>query len=262
LLSRLDVLAKLVNSQHDYERSLEELVRHVKVDQAALPEPPDAAETWRDHADALLVHALKSRRNCVVLNICVGLRHAGSEGEVVAPPAGVIAAIRHLLRRTVRESDCVAGSGETEFVVVTGSINSDAARGFAERVCRAIANAQLIRDENVFFVASCGLASLADDAAGQQSAGLQRLHELARRRALLGLGRGISGVIGHVEEDICAGSNFPDLPGSGGSLDSPDLPTLLQWLRAGRQSEVLPHLARLSNELQPLLDLMLREGKT
>ncbi|HJV49890.1 MAG TPA: response regulator [Noviherbaspirillum sp.] len=263
LLSRLDVLSKLVATQREFERSLEALVRNSQVPTVDLP----SADVLRAQASVLLANAVKGRRNFVVLNVCVGLRHANLEGAAPALPAGVVDAIGQLLQRNVRQTDLVAGTGEAEFTIATGSINFDAARCFARRVCKAIASANLVQDERVSLVASCGLVSLTDDAMDAQELTFDMLAGIAHRRARLGLSCAVTGIVGRTEEEVMlrsrGGHGVPlsalDASSAAILADCPDLPTLVEWIRQGRPEEVLPYLDRLSPDVRPLVELALQQ---
>ena len=263
LLSRLDILSKLVATQQEFERGLEALVCDVPV---AMADAPCSAEAFEALAGALLASAVKHRKNFVVLDVCVGLKHVGLEGGAAAPPASVMDAIGRLLQATVRETDCVAKTGAAEFALATGGINFDAARTFAERICRAIAAANLAPGGRMAFIASCGLASLGDDGANHDGITLASLREIAHRRAMLGLNRSVTGVIGVADEqtlrnrsaDHATPQALMHAAEAGKGADTPDLATLLQWIKEGRRDEVLPHIGKLSAELQPLVDLVLQ----
>ncbi len=258
LLSRLDVLSRLVATQREFERSLEALVRNSQVATVDLP----SADVLRTQASALLAGALKNRRNFVVLNVCVGLRHANLDGAVPVLPAGVVDAIGQLLQRNVRQTDLVARTGEAEFTLATGSINFDAARCFARRVCKAIAGADLVQDERVSFVASCGLVSLTDDAMDPQDLTFDTLARIAHRRALLGLSRAVTGIVGRTEEEVLQRSRHaPVAPSVSVLADCPGLPTLVEWIKQGRQDAVLPYLDKLSAEVRPLVELALQRSR-
>lgn len=266
LLSRLDILSKLVGTQREFERGLEALVRTEPVGEWT---PLPSTETLRAQAEPLLANAIKGKKNFVILNVCVGLRHVGLEGVIASPPASVVNAIGQLLQRTVRQTDLVTKTGEAEFTLATGAINFDSARCFAHRICRAIARADLVQDERKAFVASCGLASLCDEGTDAGQVSLMILQADAHRRATLGLNRGVTGVIGQEEELACERGDrvlplavqVNDEAFADQQTDSPDLATLLQWIKAGRESDVLPHLGKLSAELQPLVDLLLKQDK-
>lgn len=264
LLSRLDILSKLVGTQREFERSLEALVRNMSAGpQVVLPSP----EALAAQGDKLLAHAVSSKKNFVVLDVRVGIRHVALDGVAALPPATVVDAIGQLLQRTVRESDLVAKTGEAEFTLVTGGINFDAARIFAQRVCSAIGRAHLVNDDRMSFVASCGLVSLSDGDIDAEQATLKALRETASRRAVLGLNYAVTGVIGREEEDAFERGEpvFETSASLGGvhgdGSQTPDLATLLKWIKEGRRDEVLPYIGKLSAELQPLVDMLLKQGR-
>ncbi len=262
LLSRLDILSKLVNTQREFERSLEAMVQQGVLDTSIeLP----SAEQLTAQAETMLDNAVKYRKNFVMLHVCVGLKHAGLEGYPATPPAFVVHALGQLLQSTIRQTDTVARTGEAEFTLATGTIHSDSARNFAQRICHAVANASLIKDEHIAFVASCGMVAWpeADGHAGLAPL-LPELRAVAKRRAALGMDHALSGVVGCEEEEAFKrGSEAPVAPGlvPEEQQDAPDLATLLQWLKDGKQEQVLPHLGKLSDELQPLVELMRQQGQ-
>jgi two-component system cell cycle response regulator len=267
LLSRLDILSKLVSTQHEFERGLEALVQQVDKggDHVAL----QPVAEWEEQAEGMRAHALRQTRNFVVLNACVGLKHLELDAYPALPPASVVNAIGQLLHRTVRQTDCVAQTGEIEFTIATGSIHFDSARHFAERVCRAIAHANLIKDGQMALIASCGVVSISEYAGEIAEGSLAKLRIAARERALLGLQNAITGVIGPQEELLLKqGGHLPDmdvntvLPQQGKTDLSIDLATLLRWIKEGKEDQVLGHIGKLSTELKPLVDLLLKQYKT
>jgi two-component system, cell cycle response regulator len=266
LLSRLDILSKLVGTQREFEQSLEALVNNATSgSQPSLP----SVDVLDTQIEALLINAIKSKKNFVILNICIGLRHVSPEGVAAMPPASVVDAIGQLLQRTVRQTDHVVKASQAEFMLATGNINVDAVRCFAQRICRAVANAHLVQDERMSFVASCGLVSLDDDGIQLGSVRLRDLQDIAHRRATLGLNHSYTGVVGYTEEIALergeriqnVREDQPRMIDDGAPVAPPDLATLLKWIKEGRQSDVLPHIGKLSAELQPLVDLVLRQGK-
>lgn len=261
LLSRLDILSSLVATQREFERTLEALVQDAS-NGSEMPLP--SAESLETYAEALLTNALKNKKNFVVLGVCIGLKHRDLHGVASAPPAKVIDAVGQLLRRTVRQTDHVAKSGEAEFTVVTGGINFDAARTFAQRICRAIANTHLVKNERMLFVASCGLASLSDgdfkDGQPSQAAMLATAH----RRALIGLSNGITGVIGSEEEAaLRRGEKLQSAHYGKDTADAapPELSKLVQLIREGREGEISSYLSNLPAELRTLVNLALQQNK-
>jgi two-component system cell cycle response regulator len=198
LLSRLDILSKLVNTQREYEKSLEALVQN-NGDPVAQLSSPYSLQT---QAEAMLTYAIRHNKNFVLLSMCIGFRPTGHEVSVGSPPASVINAVGQLLQGTVRQTDSVAKTGEAEFTVATGSINFDSARTFAERLCSAIGSANLVGDGQGDVVASCGLVSLCEQRASEPGVTptLNALWDIAHRRGVLGLHRGTTGVVATEEE--------------------------------------------------------------
>jgi hypothetical protein len=172
----------------------------------------------------------------------------------------VVNALGQLLQSTIRQTDCVARTGEAEFTLATGTIHSDSARNFAQRICHAVANANLIKDERIAFVASCGMVAWPeDDGQAGFSPLLPDLRAVAKRRAQLGMDHALSGVVGRDEEDAFKrGNEAPIAPGLVPEAEQamPDVATLLLWLKEGKQEQVMPHLSKLSDELLPLVELM------
>jgi two-component system cell cycle response regulator len=197
LLSRLDILSKLVGTQSEFERSLEALVQTTS---QSTPPPLPSADQVRAQAEVMLANSVKTKKDFVLLNVTLGLKHTGLEGLPACPPAGVMDAIGQLLQRIVRQTDCVARTGEAQFTLATGSIGSESARLFAQRVCQAIASANLLKDDRMSFIASCGLASLSGCNSDPATVTLDTLWGIAGRRAKSGFDRAVTGVVGAEEE--------------------------------------------------------------
>jgi two-component system, cell cycle response regulator len=255
LLSRLDILSRLVGTQREFERSLETLVRGI----AAGPQMPLMShDALVEQADKLLTQAVAGKKNFVVLNVRIGIRHRALEGVQAFPPSAVVDAIGQLLLRTVRGSDLVAKTGDVDFTLVTSGINREAARIFAQRVCSAIGNANLVKDSQMSFVASCGLVAISPTGA---DVNLQSLRDIAARRAALGLDQAIAGVVGQEEQDAFErGDQATHTAIADPATPAPDLATLVQWIKEGRRNEVLPHIGQLPKEMQPLVELLLKQG--
>lgn len=197
LLSRLDILSKLVNTQREYEQGLETLVQNEPGSGPQLASPYDL----QTQAEAMLAYAIKHNKNFVLFNMCIGLKSAAApEARPVAPPAAIVNAIGQLLHGTVRQTDSVAKTGEAEFTIVTGSINFESARNFAERLCRAISGATVAKNESHALVASCGLVSLTEPGDGFTAPTLNALWDVAHQRGALGLAKAVSGVVSSVED--------------------------------------------------------------
>lgn len=268
LLSRLDILSKLESTQHEFERGLEVLVeRGDSAQHAVLP----SAEEWQLQAKGMHANAVRQGKNFVILHACVGLKHAELEGYPVAPPPSITAAIGQLLFRTVRQSDCVAQTDVAEFSVATGSIHFDSARNFAERVCRAIAHANLVKDGKMTLIASAGVVSISECTSEMLGIDdvLAQMRDKAKQRALLGLQNSLTGVIGAQEELLLErGVALSGIATEGALAASnvrPDLQhdfaTLLRWISEGNEAQVIQYVEDQSAALQPLLDLLLKRAK-
>lgn len=199
LLSRLDVLSKLVSTQSEYERSLEVLIgKDAKGPAVQLASP----YTLQTQAESMLSFAIKHNANFVLLNVCLRLRRNGQD-TLELPPHVIVNAIGQLLHGTIRHTDCVAKTAEAEFTVATGSISLDSASAFAERLCNAIARATLIKDDSASLIASCGLVSLCEYRRTElnRDPSLNALWDIAHRRGALGASQGNSGVVCAKEEE-------------------------------------------------------------
>lgn len=268
LLSQLDILSKLVSTQNEFERGLEALMQR-DAERIVLPTP----EEWEEQAEGMRASAVRQKRNFVILNACIGVRQGDAEAPV-APPADIIEAVGQLLHRTVRQTDCVARTGDIAFTIATGSIHFDSARNFAERVCRAIVHADLGKAGETGLIASCGVVSITEyprysHEKAMTDGSLADMLDVANRRALLGLRSGITGVIGAQEEMLLSqGGRPPDLSSDARQqADVPaelsiDLATLLRWIKEGREAQVLAHIDKVSAELQPLVDLLLKQQRS
>ncbi len=257
LISRLDILSNLVETQRDFEQSLEALIqRDPRAEKLALSTP---AQLQTD-ALAMLKSTSGRGRNFVLLSVSIGLRHLGLHGISATPPQTVVEAIGQLLQRTIRLSDRVAQTGPAEFCLVTGSINFKAARSFASRICRAIASANLVNQGDMHFIASCGVASLEPPGVitTPDEAGLATLLKLAQRRANLGMLHAFTGVVEETQEaSLLRGEMIAPEP-----VDvqaSVDLPTLARWIKEGNQALVIDYMATMSAELRPLIELLIEQ---
>jgi len=266
LLSRLDVLSKLVATQDEIERNLEALFQNT---QGGLTFALPSLAMLKEQAGVMLENAILHGKNFVILNACVALRR-GDLTQLAAPPPSVINAIGELLQRTVRQSDCVAKTGDAEFTLATGNIQFESARNFAQRVCAAIANAKLVTGDSMPIVASCGMVSLSEFAADGDVAALNltALRTIAQRRAVLGIDHAVSGVVGPEEEAAFLRgptSVEPDIVPAALPTEvraaAPDIVTMLRWMKEGREDKVLMHMGELSAELKPLVDLMMQREK-
>lgn len=258
LVSRLDVLSKLVATRQEFRRGLEALVQDDRNDISSdLP----SADRFNADASVLLQSAIQSGRNFVLLNVKLALRQADDADCRAIPPFAVMDAIGRLLRRTVRQTDHVAQTGEAEFMLATGSINFDAALVFARRVCHAIADADVTNGASGMIIACCGVASLSDQNLVPEEISLSHMQDIARRRAGLGIAQGFIGAVGEEEElGAASGAELAASAVEASEGGTPDVATLLRWIKEGRREQVRPHLGKLPAELQSLAELVMKLG--
>ena len=275
LLSRLDILSKLVDTQQEFEHSLEALARDNAGAEILMLSTPEALA---DQAQSMLTNAITLKKNFVVLAIRAGVKHTGLDGIATPPPASVVHAIGQLLQRTVRQSDSVAMTGPDEFTLATGSIHFAAARQFAQRMCSAIADANLVKDGRMAFIASCGVVSLAEFNVQQGGAApdFSAMCIVAHRRASTGLDRCVTGIVGPEEEahfregagHVNSGlqnqsiAKAPEEPVSDLSGVLPDVSTFLRWIVEGKRDEVRAQIASLPLELRQIVELLMAQSKS
>jgi PleD family two-component response regulator len=188
LASRLDILAQLIRSQNRFE---ENESADFQVAAQSLTSP----YVFHAEAEAMLRHALRHRQDFTLL--CIAL--ASARGAL---PETVLEQVSLALKRTIRQTDTLAHTGAAEFAITTASLDAQASRGFAERLCRLVAAAGADSDKTLAPIAACGVVSVAEFP-GRGEAATPALHDLwdaARRRALAGLRAGKSGAVGAEEE--------------------------------------------------------------
>lgn len=272
LLSRLEILSKLVNTQQEFERTLEALMRDSEATGFVELATPASLTV---QAEAMLSKAIHTNKNFVILNACIGIKHNGLDGTAALPPPSVVAAIGQLLQRTVRQTDCVAVTGQNEFTIATASIQFDSARHFAQRICKAIASAELVKDDRISFIASCGVVSVSEFETTVEGAAptLTTLCDIARRRARMGLAHCETGVVGPDEEPLfnqgLPRTRIEVVPPQAIVVDAasilspsdpiPDLGTFLQWIKEGKRDQVMKQMSSLPVELRQMVEMLLKQ---
>ncbi|MGN6388889.1 MAG: response regulator [Burkholderiaceae bacterium] len=198
LLSRLDVLSRAAATQQDYERELQRLIDAMP----SLQEPQEpllpALDEFTAVAGRMLDGALRQRRNFFLLHLQMSIVHAS--GASMPPPEAVAAAVGALLKRTIRQTDCIGKADPASFVLAISNLPPEAARSFAGRLCAAMAQVQLPEHVGFSLTAACGLAGASEAAAAAQAASIPALHDIAARRAALGVRGGSPGIVGALEE--------------------------------------------------------------
>jgi PleD family two-component response regulator len=193
LVSRLDILAQLVRSQHHFE---EQEGADLKLAAQALTSP----YVFHSEAEAMLRHALRHRQDFTLL--CIAFASGDGAQGAMALPGKLLDEVSLVLKRTIRQTDTLARTGAAEFTITTASLDEQAARGFAERLCRLATALQSDSDKPGAVIASCGVVSVAEFQGSQPhlAPALHDLWDAARRRSLTGLRRRISGAVGAAEE--------------------------------------------------------------
>jgi PleD family two-component response regulator len=189
LVSRLDLLAQLVIAQREHVAAADAVAASGQVTATVSP------YVLQSGAERRLGYAIRQQENFALLSLCLalpdGVDHAGLRCDMEA-----------MLRQILRQTDAVARTGSADFTIVTSNIEPASLPGFASRLCRAATEAATER-HGAGAVVCCGTASLAEYA-GAQPPSLHELWDAARRRAIAGLGRGKSGVVGREEESAAS----------------------------------------------------------
>lgn len=186
LVSRLDILAQLVRSQDRFERA-------ESGDFHAATQSLTSPYVFHSEAEAMLRHAVRHRQDFTLL--CLALAAQGGD-----MPESVLAAVSLALKRTIRQTDTLARTGPSEFAITTASLDTQASRGFGDRLCRLAVQVGAETDRSCALVAACGLVSVEEFPGGK--AVLHDLWDLARRRGMIGLLQGRTGAIGAAEQQL------------------------------------------------------------
>lgn len=253
LLSRLDILTGLGDQEESAPAPADAPLEVPSADDGIKLLSP---EELQSQAEAMREFALAHAKNFVLLKVAIGVIRNGA-GVAETPPAETVKAAGRLLYRTVRQTDGMAPTGAAEFTLASNNIHFDAARSFAQRVCNAIVGGNLSERDGIAVFASCGMAALSEfDPGTAPSPALEELSKIASRRVALGLKQGVSGVVGAEEEALFAEKEAASADAEPApEEETPDLATLLQWAKEGKQELVMRHIGKFS-ELQPLLALL------
>jgi two-component system cell cycle response regulator len=162
--------------------------------------------------------------------------------------------IAEMLTKAIRREDCVARSGEDEFLVAAMGITPSGATKFAARLAEAVAQAKIMHaGVELRLTASFGIAA----ASQTRASNVEGLKRIAERRAGVAQQLGGNRVIGMIEEGEATGSF---------AVDELDLPPMtiseaLNLIARGQGREVLPYLATLEEQIRPLNDLITQQKK-
>jgi diguanylate cyclase (GGDEF)-like protein len=248
LLSRLDVLMRL-------SHTTEQLV--AAHEQAASPDASGISTQAFLDVETEKMWAFSRRHGVDFIFLCVRL----DEIKGLAPELGsvrnsirerVFGFVAEMLAKTMRKEDCIARTGDNEYLVGTLGISPTGAIKFATRLAQAISGAKVVyAGETLGVTASFGVAA----ASQAQVNDLAALRAVAARRCALAQKLGGHRVVGVAEEGIAKGD---DKVGGQPALGLPPMTIVeaLNLIARGRQSEVLPYASALRKQVGPLIDLL------
>lgn len=236
LISRLDIMLRLSDTQRQLEHSQEQLAQSAMTDAKTGLATPQLFEM---EAEKMLAYA---RRHGVDLSLIVmrvdPLPRDVDLATLLTQP------IASLLKQAIRKEDTVSLTGPLQFSLAAQAIPQEAAMGFAARLSSGIGQARVVHQgEQLAISASVGVASLIADNAPS----IQGLHAIAVRRAERAQRLGGNRVFG-LEHDLTATQDI--------ARPSIDVPTALALAERGDIESVRPHLEELRQKLKPLLDLL------
>jgi hypothetical protein len=157
-----------------------------------------------------------------------------------------------MLARTVRKEDCIARTGNCEFTIASVGIDAGGARAFANRLRANIEALHLTRDgREVKLTASAGVSNLSYD----KPLSVDVLRVIAHERLEDAQMQGGDQVIGGEVTRKAGRTNQGDMNGC------PDASTAIEWILAGQEAMVIPHVERLMRQLWPLIKLIERQQR-
>ncbi|MDS4015115.1 MAG: diguanylate cyclase [Candidatus Accumulibacter sp.] len=149
-----------------------------------------------------------------------------------------------MLAKKVRREDSLGHYTDDDLVVVSPGTPYPASEIFARRLCEAFAVANItVHGERVDLTISIGVANTPVD---RQNTAIALL-ALAAQRLKAARAAGGNRVVACLEH-----AQQPTAPAIGHAIN---------LIKAGRETEVIPHLAALGQEVLPLLELLARELK-
>jgi diguanylate cyclase (GGDEF)-like protein len=247
LLSRLDVLMRLSHTTEQLVAANENVVAH---------EPSGVSSQAMLDVETERMWAFSRRHGVDFIFLCVRL----DEIQGLAPELGsvrnsirerVFGFVAEMLARTMRKEDCIARTGENEYMVGTLGISPLGAIKFATRLAQAISGAKVVyAGESLGVTASFGVAA----ASQAQVADPLALRAIAARRCALAQKLGGHRVVGVAEEGLAKGEKKAGLETLG--LPPMTIVEALNLIARGRQSEVLPYAQALRKQISPLIDLL------
>jgi two-component system cell cycle response regulator len=247
LLARLGVLLEISRARDNFSDS------NTGIDSSRNVDPETdllQVEAFDKQVDKLLSFARRSFSDVALISILVELRlprAASWEGEVEQR----IKLVGRALSTAIRLEDLGARADVTEFCVATQSRSTTDMLRFAARLRKVLENVDAA-GPGVEVWTSIGVATLSEEL----RRGATSLRALAHKRALMAQGSN--------SRRIMMGSGDPGR-GSGegsGERGSMDLPLALALIGSGRSAEVVPHLPRLIEQVNPLLQLIRQQQQS
>lgn len=245
LLARIDALCRLAQTRRELEESREALAKQSTVD----PDSGLATAGYLQHqGEQALALARRHNSDLSVMVIEVDrfdelvLRHGRQVSMLI------VRKLSKILGTRVRREDTVAQQGESQFVVVSPSIDLDACGAFANRLRQAIAGlAMNYRGELIHISLTIGLANSVADKIGT----LSDLIAVAQDRLAIGRSAGGNQVVG----------SGGVVRTGGRTRYAVGIEQALVMLRSDAADEVRSQLPELLRDLLPLLRLAEQEYK-
>ena len=245
LLARLDALSRLAQTRRELEESREALAKQSTVD----PGSGLATTGYLQHQGEQAL-ALARRHNS---ELSVVVTDADGSDDLVARHGRqdsmlIVRKLSKILGTRVRREDTVAQQGESQFVVVSPSINLEACGAFANRLRQAISGlAMNYRGELIHISLTVGLANSVAD----KTATLPELIAVGQERLAIGRNAGGNQVVG----------SGGVVRTGGRARYAVGIEQALVMLRSEAADEVRAQLPDLLRDLIPLLRLAEQEYK-
>ena len=241
LLSRLRVLVELAATRDALAESRTELesARTVDPETDLLTLP-----AFDKQVDKLLSYARRALSDLALICIRVELtmpRNEAWDGEIEQR----MKLVGRTLSSSIRLEDLAARSDKTEFCVATPNNGTSDMLRFAARLRKVLENVDAA-GPGVEVWTCIGVATLSEEL----RLGAAGLRKQAQKRAQIAQDtRSRRIILGTTEAKVASGD-------SGAEAGSMDINLALALIASGRSDEVLPHLARLLQQINPLLRLV------
>ena len=238
LLARIDSLLKLSHAQNQLKENLEQHVQN-----------PETGLFTRKYIELQALQAMSHamRHNSEVSAMVMCFDNVGALREEHGAEAVTQLQQRFIamLNSKIRKEDSLGHFAGSQLVVISPGTPYPACESFGNRMREAIKAANImVHGQRLNLSVSVGISNSPLD--GVSSAGA--LIELAGARLKAAQQSGGNRVI------AC---NMPPMP----EVIVPTIDHALAMIKAGQESEVVPHLAALGNQILPLLKLLERDFK-